>query len=72
MIAKKVTPYQMFAMSTATIAVFGSASQAIGSSISPAFCSRSLTTPNSLLNSQRNRMPMRNPEIAQGKKISAW
>ena len=70
--AKKVTPYQILAMMTAIIAVSGSASHGIGSSISPTFISRSLTTPNSPLNIQRNRMPMRNPEMAHGKKISAW
>ena len=72
MIAKNVTPYQTFATMTANIAVFGSASHGIGVSISPTFWSRSLITPNSLLNIQRNRMPMRKPEMAHGKKIIAW
>lgn len=72
MIAKNVTPYQTLAMTTAVIAVSGSASHGIGWLIRPAFCSRSLTTPNSPLNIQRNRMPIRKPEIAHGKKMSAW
>jgi len=75
MVVKKVTPYQMSAITTAVfevIEVFGSASHGIGVSIRRAFSSRSLTTPNPLLNIQRNWIPMRNPEIAHGKKTSAW
>src|SRR5690606_32260936 len=72
MIAKKVTPYQMFATITANIASFGSASQGSGCEISPTFMSRSLITPNSALNIQRNSIPIRKPETAHGKNTSAW
>ena len=34
--------------------------------------SRSLTTPNSALNIQRNSMPIRKPDTAHGKNTSAW
>ncbi len=72
MIAKNVTPYQTFATITATIAYLASASHGTGVSISCVFISRSLTTPNSPLNIQRNRMPIRNPDTAHGKNTSAW
>src|SRR6218665_2176524 len=70
-IAKNVTPYQTFATITATIAVVGWESHGMLLSMSPTLMRISLTTPNSPLNIHRKRIPMRNPEIAHGKKTKA-